>query len=196
MRNVFPCHRFDLHNTLHPYWKVTDDLFVDGDLVLHGACVVILAALHSCILACLHDSHRGAEATKCHAGQAASWPVINTDITNTSHARQCSIANSRTLCCATTLFGPSSQRQPTTSPHPGKLVVTNQLSGWPAAVPCGTNTTSSATIRWFQHLHDFGVWPCPRMNSNPSSLGGSQQASWSIMALVTTYQCPSKMVTL
>ncbi|XP_037803612.1 uncharacterized protein LOC119598044 [Penaeus monodon] len=38
------------------------------------------------------------------------------------------------------------------------LVYAAQLSGWPAVVPCSSDTTSAATIRYFRHLfRDVGV---------------------------------------
>ncbi|XP_068207900.1 uncharacterized protein [Palaemon carinicauda] len=82
----FPRNRYDLHNSLLPYWKLRADLYADGDLVLYGARVVVPAALPRHTLSHLHDSHRGVEATKRRARQSVFWPGIDSDITNTVRA--------------------------------------------------------------------------------------------------------------
>ncbi|XP_068210325.1 uncharacterized protein [Palaemon carinicauda] len=41
-----PRNRYDLHNSLLPYWKLRTNLYADGDLVLYGARAVVPAALH------------------------------------------------------------------------------------------------------------------------------------------------------
>ncbi|XP_050706255.1 uncharacterized protein LOC126991577 [Eriocheir sinensis] len=86
VRTGFPRDRFDLHNALRPYWKFREDLYPDGDLVLYGARVVVPAALRRRVLSHLHDSHRGAEATKRRARQAVYWPGIDADIVSTVRA--------------------------------------------------------------------------------------------------------------
>lgn len=164
-RQGFPSDRYDLHNTVRPYWKLREDLYSDGDLVLYGARVVVPAALRRRVLTRLHDSHRGAEATKRRARQAVYWPGIDSDIVNTVRA-----------CEPCQVMQPSQQQEPLLcDDHPtrpfesvsadffsaaGKsfLVYTDRLSGWPAVVPCGSDTTSAATIRHFRHLfRDLGV---------------------------------------
>ncbi|XP_064077772.1 uncharacterized protein LOC135195486 [Macrobrachium nipponense] len=82
----FPRNRYDLHNSLLPYWKLREDLYADGDLVLYGARVVVPAALRRRTLSHLHDSHRGVEATKRRARQSVFWPGIDSDIANTVRA--------------------------------------------------------------------------------------------------------------
>lgn len=41
IRTGFARDRLNLHNTLRPYWKIPEDLYADGDLVLYGARVVV-----------------------------------------------------------------------------------------------------------------------------------------------------------
>ncbi|XP_045122936.1 uncharacterized protein LOC123511261 [Portunus trituberculatus] len=84
VKKGFPNDRYTLHNALRPYWKIRDELYCDGDIVLHGARVVVPAVLRRRTLARLHDSHRGAEATKRRARQAVYWPGIDADIVNTT----------------------------------------------------------------------------------------------------------------
>lgn len=82
-RQGFPCNCCDLHNTLLLYWKLHEDLYCDGDLILYAAYAVVPAALHCCILARLLNSHQGAEVTRRHARQAVYRPGINSYIVNT-----------------------------------------------------------------------------------------------------------------
>lgn len=62
-----PSDRYDL---LLPFWKLRDHLSTDGELVLNGVRVVVPEALGHRTLACLHDCHRGVEASKRWAQQA------------------------------------------------------------------------------------------------------------------------------
>ena len=64
VKQGFPSDRYSLPNTVRPYWKIREDLYCEEDLVLYGARVVVPAALRRRVLACLHDSHLGAESTK------------------------------------------------------------------------------------------------------------------------------------
>jgi len=156
VRQGFPRDRFALHNTLCPYWKLRENLYADGDLVLYAACIVVPAALRRRVLARLHDSHRGAESTKRRTRQAVYWPGIDSDITNI--VRACELCQ---------IMLPSQQQEPLlcdenpTRPFQsvsadfftaaGKffLIYADRLSGWPAVVPCNSDTTSAATIRHF-----------------------------------------------
>ncbi|XP_068222240.1 uncharacterized protein [Palaemon carinicauda] len=63
----FPRNRYNLHNSVLPYWKLRADLYANSDLVLYRARVVVPAALRHHFLSHLHDSHRGVKATKCRA---------------------------------------------------------------------------------------------------------------------------------
>ncbi|XP_045134076.1 uncharacterized protein K02A2.6-like [Portunus trituberculatus] len=142
-----------------------EDLYCDEDLVLYGARVLVPTALRRRVLARLHDSHRGVEATKRRARQAVFWPGVDADIANTVRA-----------CEPCQILQPSQQQEPRlyddnpTRPFEsisadyfsvaGKafLVIADRLSGWPVVVSCGADTTSAATIRHFRRLfRDLGV---------------------------------------
>lgn len=97
----FPSNRYDLHSSLLPFWKIRDNLSIDGELVLYGARVIVPAALRRRTLSCLHDSHRGVESTKRRAKQTVFWPGIDSDITSTVHA-----------CESCQMFQPSQQQEP------------------------------------------------------------------------------------
>ncbi|XP_045133033.1 uncharacterized protein LOC123517147 [Portunus trituberculatus] len=86
VRNGFPSHRYDLHTTLLDYWKIRDELYCDGDLVLYGPRIVVPVASRKLVLRRLHDSHCRAEDTKRRAQQTMFWPGINEDITNVVRA--------------------------------------------------------------------------------------------------------------
>ena len=165
VRTGFPSDRYSLLNSLRPFWKLRDDLYTEDDLVLYGARIVVPAALRRRVLDRLHDSHRGAEATKRRARQVVYWPGIDSDIVNVVRA-----------CESCQVLQPSQQQEPLrcddypTRPFEsvsadffnvaGKsfLVVVDRLSGWPVVVSCGSDTTSSTTIRHFRHLfRDLGV---------------------------------------
>ncbi|XP_045105438.1 uncharacterized protein LOC123500957, partial [Portunus trituberculatus] len=165
VKNGFPMDRYALPNVLRPYWKLREDLYCDEDLVLYGARVLVPTALRRRVLARLHDSHRGVEATKRRTRQAVFWPGVDADIANTVRA-----------CEPCQILQPSQQQEPRlcddnpTRPFEsisadyfsvaGKtfLVIADRLSGWPVVVSCGTDTTSAATIRHFRRLfRDLGV---------------------------------------
>ncbi|KAG7155102.1 pol Retrovirus-related Pol polyprotein from transposon-like 4 [Homarus americanus] len=86
VRTGFPRDRFDLHNALRPYWKIREDLYADGDLVLYGARVVVPAALHRRVLARLHNTHRPSSPADFFstagkhflvvADRLSGWPVV------------------------------------------------------------------------------------------------------------------------
>ena len=161
----FPSNRYDLHNSLLPFWKLRDSLSVDEDLILYGARVVVPEALRRRTLARLHDCHRGVEATKRRARQAVFWPGINSDIANTVQA-----------CEPCQIMQPSQQQEPMfNDDNPNRpfesvsadffsvagksfLVITDRLSGWPVVVPCKGDTTASNTIRIFcRYFREVGV---------------------------------------
>ncbi|XP_064081491.1 uncharacterized protein K02A2.6-like [Macrobrachium nipponense] len=171
----FPSNRYDLHNSLLPYWKIRDELYADGDLVLFGARVIVPATLRHRTLSRLHDSHRGVEATKPRARQAVFWPGINSDIANTIGA-----------CESCQLLQPTQPQEPLmnddnpTRPFEsvsadfftvaGKafLVIVDRLSGWPVVVPCKGDTTASNTNRIFCHyFREVGVSLCLRADGGP-----------------------------
>ena len=165
VRNGFPTDRYALPNVLRPYWKLREALYCDEDLLLYGARVLVPAALRRRVLARLHDSHRGVEATKRRARQAVYWPGIDADIASTVRA-----------CGPCQVMQPSQQQEPRLcDDNPARpfesvsadyfsaagkafLVIADRLSGWPVVVSCGTDTTSSATIRHFRRFfRDLGV---------------------------------------
>ncbi|XP_064090785.1 uncharacterized protein LOC135204556 [Macrobrachium nipponense] len=105
------------------------------------------------------------ESTKHRARQAVFWPGINSNIVNTIVA-----------CESCQVLQPTQQQEPSmnadnlTKPFEsvsadlftvtGKafLVKLDQLSGWPAVVPCKGDTTASDTIRIFCcYLQEVGV---------------------------------------
>ncbi|XP_045122967.1 uncharacterized protein LOC123511049 [Portunus trituberculatus] len=97
----FPSNRYELHSSLLPYWKLRDHLYADGELVLYGQRIVVPVALRRRTLACLHDSHRGVEATRHRARQTVFWPGIDSDIANTVRA-----------CEPCQVLQPSQQQEP------------------------------------------------------------------------------------
>lgn len=201
VRHGFPSHRYDLHNTILDYWKIRDELYCDGDLVLYGPRVVVPAALRKSVLRRLHDSHRGAEATKRRAKQTVFWPGINADITNV--VRSCD-------ACQTLL--PSQQREEyRNDDHPtrpfesvsadyfsvaGKsfLVIVDRLSGWPAVFPCGTDTTAAATIKHFsRYFGDKGAPVRIRTDGGPQFTSKEFQdflRRWNVRHIVTSPHHP------
>ena len=65
VRQDFPVHKHELHELVHPYWNVCDDLLIsDDDFILKGTRLVILANLRKHVLVDLHASDRGIEGTK------------------------------------------------------------------------------------------------------------------------------------
>ncbi|XP_037784643.1 uncharacterized protein LOC119580605 [Penaeus monodon] len=165
VKSGVPSDCYNLPNTLRPYWKIRNELYNDGDLVLYGPRVVVPASLRRSTLARLHDCHSGVEATKRRAQQTVFWPGINADIVNTVRA-----------CEPCQRLQPSQQQEPLlledkpTRPFmsvsadffsvAGKhfLVYVDRLSGWPVVIPCGNNATSASTIRIFRHMfRDLGV---------------------------------------
>ena len=161
----FPSNRYDMHNSVLPYWKLRDSLSADGELVLYGQRIVVPTALRRRTLARLHDSHKGVEATKRRARQTVFWPGINSDILNTVQS-----------CEPCQVFLPSQQQEPLMSDDnptrpfesvsadffsvAGKsfLVIADRLSGWPVVIPCGRDTTTQHTIRMFcRYFREVGV---------------------------------------
>ena len=90
-----------LSEDLVPYWKVRDQLTLDGNLVLYGAHILVPQTLRRQVLTRFHDNHRGVEATKRRTRQTVWWPNINNDITNVVRS-----------CEACQIMLPSQQREP------------------------------------------------------------------------------------
>ncbi|XP_064121730.1 uncharacterized protein K02A2.6-like [Macrobrachium nipponense] len=171
----FPSNKCDLLNSLLPYWKIRDELYADGDLVLYGARVIVPATLRCRTLSRLHNSHRGMEATKSRVRQAVFWPGINSDIVNTIEA-----------CESCQVLQPTQQQKPLMNDNnptrpfesvsadfftiAGKafLLIADRLSGWPVVVPCKGDTAASNTIRIFcRYFQDVGVPLCFRTDGGP-----------------------------
>lgn len=161
----FPSSSHAIHASILPYWKLRDSLYADGELVLYNQRIVVPASHRRRILARLHDSHRGVEATKRRARQTVFWPGIDADILSTVQA-----------CDPCQTLQPSQQQEPLLSDDiptrpfesvsadffsvAGKafLVIADRLSGWPSIVPCGADTTASRTIRMFcRYFREVGV---------------------------------------
>ena len=162
----FPLSKDALTEELLPFWKIRDQLSVDGNLILFGARILIPQVHRRQVLTTLHDSHRGIEATKRRARQTVWWPNINNDIANVVRS-----------CAACQVLLPSQQQEPylisTDTPSrpfesvsadffsiAGKsyLVYADRYSGWPAVGHCGNDTTTSKTIRLFRtFFRDLGV---------------------------------------
>ncbi|XP_045121980.1 uncharacterized protein K02A2.6-like [Portunus trituberculatus] len=161
----FPSNRYDLPNSVLPYWKLWDSLSADRELVLYGQRVVVPAVLSRHTLASLHDSHRGVKSTKRRARHTVFWPGIDSDIRNTVQA-----------CESCQILLPSQQQEPLMSDdHPNRpfesvsadffsvagksfLVIVDRLSGWPVVIPCGHDITTPHTIRMFcRFFREVGV---------------------------------------
>lgn len=201
VRHGFPRHRYGLHITLLDYWKIRDELYCDGDLVLYGPRIVVPAASRKTVLRRLHDSHRGVEATKRRANQTVFWPGINADITNTVRACE---------ACQTLL--PSQQQeeyrnddQPTrpfesiSADHfqvAGKsfLVIVDRQSGWPVVFSCGSDTTTAATINQFQsYFSDNGAPVRLRTDGGPQFTARAFQdflRNWGVRHIITSPHHP------
>lgn len=165
VKSGFPSDRHTLPNALRPYWKIRAELYCDEDLVIYGVRVVVPSASRRRVLARLHDSHSGIEATKRRARAAVYWPGIDSDIANVVNA-----------CEPCQIYQPSQQKEPwMCDDHPtrpfesvsadffsvaGKnfLLYADRFSGWPVVFKCGTDTTSATTIRFFREaFRDLGV---------------------------------------
>lgn len=113
---------------------------------LWGTCFVP-TTLRRTVLACLHDSHCGAEATRRRARQTVYWPGINADITNTV-----------CTCEPCQVLQPSQQQESLLSDDTptktfesvsadffsvaGKpfIVIADHLSGWSVVILCSRDT--------------------------------------------------------
>ncbi|XP_063589603.1 uncharacterized protein K02A2.6-like [Penaeus indicus] len=161
----FPSNRYDLHNSLIPYWKLRDSLSADGELVLYGQRIVIPTDHRRHTFARLHDSHRGVEATKRRARQTVYWPGIDADIISTVQACQpCQVMQPSQQ--QETIQNDNNPTKPFESVSAdfftvaGKsfLVIADRLSGWPIIVPCGASSAASRTTRMFcYYFRDVGV---------------------------------------
>ncbi|XP_064083925.1 uncharacterized protein K02A2.6-like [Macrobrachium nipponense] len=197
--NGFPTNRYDLHASALPYWKLRDNLYADGELVLYGPRIVIPAALRRRTLDRLHDSHRGIEATRHRAMQTVFWPGINADIKSKVES-----------CEACQQLLPSQQQEPyMCDDHPSRpfesvsadffhvagksfLVIADRLSGWPVVVPCGRDITAARVTRMFcVFFREVGVPLCLRTGPPFSSHDFKQFADrWGVHHIITSPHYP------
>ena len=199
----FPTSRQELDPDMLPYWKMRDEMYHDGELVLFKARVVVPSAQRRDVLARLHDGHRGVEATKRRARQTVWWPGIDADIT--SVVRSCEP-------CQVLL--PSQQQEPmmkTTDEPPSRpfesvsadfftvagkmfLVYVDRLSGWPVVAACGTDTTAASTIRFCRtFFRDLGVPVRLRTDGGPQFTSSDFQdflRRWGVRHDVSTPHYP------
>ncbi|XP_045105471.1 uncharacterized protein K02A2.6-like [Portunus trituberculatus] len=127
--------------------------------------IVVPVAVGRRTLACLHDRHRGVEATRRRARQTVFWPGIDSDIVNAVRA-----------CEPCQVLQLSQQQDPLMyDDNPSRpfesvkadfftvggkffLVIADRLSGWPVVVPCGAHTTATRTIQMFcLYFREVGV---------------------------------------
>lgn len=94
----FPNGRMKVTAMLRDFWKIRDTLAVDDELVLHGSRIIILSALRRQVLARLHDSQCGIEATK-RCGLATR--VISTSYSLVKHGSPCYHLNPGNPRCMT-----------------------------------------------------------------------------------------------
>ncbi|XP_076044722.1 uncharacterized protein LOC143027334 [Oratosquilla oratoria] len=144
----FPSNRFALPRSVLPYWKFRNTLSADGDLVLYGHRIFVPVALRKRTLARLHDSHRGAEATKRRARQTVFCPGIDSDIKGTveaygSHQVLRPSQQQEPLLCDDRPTWPFESVSADFFHVAGKsfLVIADRLSGWPVIVSCTQDTT-------------------------------------------------------
>ena len=77
----------DLHRDTRPYYPLRDELVCDNGIIYKGNRIVVPKSLRPEILAQLHKSHCGIEATLRRAKDSVFWDTINSDITKT--VQQC-----------------------------------------------------------------------------------------------------------
>ena len=124
--------------SVREYWKLREDLWTEGGLVIFKARIVVPAADRVGVLSGLHAAHQGVERTKRRARQTVYWPGLTSDILST--VRSC-------FKCQEAL--PSIQQETMKSdPPPSRifeeasadffsfatnhyLVYADRLSGWP-----------------------------------------------------------------
>ena len=73
----FPRDSSQLTNTLRPFWKIHNDLYIVDNLLMHGNRLVIPASLRKEVLECLHAAHQGVADMKARAATCVYWPGIS-----------------------------------------------------------------------------------------------------------------------
>ncbi|XP_063871042.1 uncharacterized protein K02A2.6-like [Scylla paramamosain] len=158
----FPTTRDSLDPALLHYWKEPDNLYHDREFILLGPCILIPSSLRRDVLARLHDSHRGMEATKRCIRQTMWWPGISSDNTNVVRA-----------CTACQMLLPNQQQEPLMCEEvpyrpfecvsadffstESFLVHADRRSGWPVVALYGSNTASATIGSFRRFFRDLGV---------------------------------------
>ncbi|XP_059095941.1 uncharacterized protein LOC131890587 [Tigriopus californicus] len=148
--------------------KMSDELSLDGNLILRGSRIVIPPPAIKNILSLLHSSHQGIERTKRRARQIVFWPGFNSDIANMVEA-----------CSECAYFRPSNPPEPLIQmDHPSRpfemvsadffsyggheyLVYTCRFSGFPFIQRFHAPPTASTLIRELRWL--FSVMGVPNV---------------------------------
>ena len=78
----FPRDSSQLTNTLRPFWKIHNDLYIVDNLLMYGNRLVIPASLRKEVLECLHAAHQGVAGMKARDAACVYWPGISADISN------------------------------------------------------------------------------------------------------------------
>ncbi|XP_068245364.1 uncharacterized protein [Palaemon carinicauda] len=161
--NCFPTNHYDLHASALPYWKLWDNLYADGELVLYGPRIVIPAALHRRTLDRLHNSHRETEATRRRAMQTVFWPDFNADIKRKVESYE----------ACQQLLPSQQQKLYMCDDHPSRtfesvsadffhvagkpfLIIADRLSGWPVEFPVDMTQLQP-------ELQEYSVFSSPRL---------------------------------
>ena len=80
VKNGFPDAKEELEEALRPFWSLRRDLWIEEDLVMFNARVIVPSAQRQDILKKLHAAHSGVERSKRRARQTVYWPGISHDI--------------------------------------------------------------------------------------------------------------------
>ncbi|GFO04660.1 Pol polyprotein [Plakobranchus ocellatus] len=76
----FPAKRNNLRRNLHEFFTNSEELSIQGDLIVKGTKIIIPQTMRNEMLQILHSSHAGIEKSKQRARESIYWPRINKDI--------------------------------------------------------------------------------------------------------------------
>ncbi|GFO17736.1 Pol polyprotein [Plakobranchus ocellatus] len=76
----FPAKRNNLRRNLHEFFTNSEELSIQGDLILKGTKIIIPQTMRNEMLQILHSSYAGIEKSKQRARESIYWPRINKDI--------------------------------------------------------------------------------------------------------------------
>ena len=62
------------------FWSIKDKLSIDGDLIVYGCLLFILATLRATMLSCLHEAYQGISRSQARTRLTIYWQGINNDI--------------------------------------------------------------------------------------------------------------------